>query len=231
MQVYQIRIKLFMLKDIAVEQIQKKLTLFFDTGFAVSEELLQMHKENRFKYYCYDFPYKPEQDKIYRKGNIYTVTVRTIDPKLAEFFYQVCVHHYTEDFKALVAEIHILPQKRIACLYTLTPVILKDDQKGYWRSRMSLKDFEDRLKVNLIKKWKCFTGEAVDENFQLYTLLEFLNHKPIRVHYKGISLLGDKIRLEIADNEMAQNLSYMALGAGLLENNSRGSGFVNYRWL
>ena len=96
---------------------------------------------------------------------------------------------------------------------------------------MSLKDFEDRLKVNLIKKWKCFTGEAVDEDFQLYTLLEFLNHKPIRVHYKGISLLGDKIRLEIADNEMAQNLSYMALGAGLLENNSRGSGFVNYRWL
>lgn len=231
MYVYQIRIKLFMLKDITAEKIQEKLTLFFDTGFAVNEELLQAHRENRFKYYCFDLPFKIEKDKVYRQGNIYTVTVRTIDPKLAKYFYEVCVNHYTKDCKGLVAEIRILPQKRIECLYTLTPVILKDAQKGYWRKHMRLEEFEERLKGNLMKKWKCFTGEEVDENFQLYTFLEFLNHKPISVHYKKIILLGDKIRLQIADNEMAQKIAYMALGTGILENNSRGAGFVNYRWL
>ncbi len=230
MEVVQIRLKLYTLKDIPVEQVQEKLTLFIDTGFAVNEELLQMHEENCFKSYCFDFLYKIEPDKIYKKDRIYTLTIRTLDRKLAEYFSEVCVNHYTQEFKGLVAEIRIIPHKRIESLYTLTPVILKD-QKGYWRKNMSLEGFEKRLKVNLIKKWNYFTGEKIDENFQLYTLLEFLNDKPISVNYKKIKLLGDKIRLQIADNEAAQKIAYMALGTGLLENNSRGSGFVNYRWL
>lgn len=231
MEVAQIRLKLYTLKDIPVEQVQEKLTLFIDTGFAVNEELLQMHEENGFKPYCFDFLYKIEPDKIYKKDRIYTLTIRTLDRKLAEHFSEVCVNHYTQEFKGLVAEIRIIPHKRIESLYSLTPVILKDEKKGYWRKHMSLEGFEKRLKVNLIKKWNYFTGEKIDEDFQLYTLLEFLNDKPISVNYKKIKLLGDKIRLQIADNEVAQKLSYMALGTGLLENNSRGSGFVNYRWL
>lgn len=230
MEVVQIRLKLYTLKDIPVEQVQEKLTLFIDTGFAVNEELLQMHEENCFKPYCFDFLYKIEPDKIYKKDRIYTLTIRTLERKLAEYFSEVCVNHYTQEFKGLVAEIRIIPHKRIESLYTLTPVILKD-QKGYWRKHMSLEGFEKRLKVNLIKKWNYFTGEKIDEDFQLYTLLEFLNDKPISVNYKKIKLLGDKIRLQIADNEAAQKIAYMALGTGLLENNSRGSGFVNYRWL
>lgn len=227
---YQIRIKLYLLNNIPIEQVQEKLTLFIDTGFAVNRKLLQMHEENRFKYYCYDILHPMVQDKVYKQGCIYTLTLRTVDPKLADYFYQVYARHYTKDFKGVVAEIRILPQKRIEYLYTLTPAILKDDQ-GYWRKFMSLEKFEERLKVNLVKKWNYFTGEKIDEDFQLYTFLEFLNRKPIVVNYKKIKLLGDKIRLQIADNEMAQKIAYMALGTGILEHNSRGSGFVNYRWL
>lgn len=230
-QIMQIRIKLYTLKDISAAQVQEKLTRFIDTGFAVSRELIQMHEENRFKFYCFDLPFKIPQDKIYHQGCIYTVTVRTLNPKLAEYFYQVCTNHYTEDFKGLTAQICVLPKKRIECLYTLTPAILKDDQKGYWRTHMNLEGFEQRLKINLIKKWNYFTGEQIEEDFPLYTLLEFLNQKPIGVKYKNITLLGDKLRLQIADDEISQKIAYMALGTGLLENCSRGSGFVNYRWL
>lgn len=230
MVVYQIRLKLFVLVDIPFEQIQEKLNLFIDTGFSSSQELLQMHKENRYKYYCFDLPFKLGQSKIYKQGHIYTVTIRTIELRLANYFYQVCVNHYTKEFKGLTAEIRIFPQKRIESLYTLTPAILKSDQ-GYWKKHMNLEKFEERLKVNLVKKWNYFTGERINENFQLYTSLEFLNHKPISVNYKNIKLLGDKIKLQISDNETAQKIAYMVLGTGLLENNSRGSGFVNYRWL
>lgn len=229
MHVYQIRIKLYVLKDIFAEQIQEKLSRFIDTGFAVSEELLQMHAENRYKYYCYDAAYPIERDRIYRKGRIYTVTVRTLDRILADYFYEVCPNHNTEDFKGLVAEIRILPQKMIECLYTLTPAILKNG--GYWRKHMSLSEYEERLKVNLIKKWNSFTGERLEEDFPLYTALEFLNRSPIAMNYKNIRLLGDKIRLQITEHETAQQIAYMALGTGVLEMNSRGAGFVNYRWL
>ena len=62
-------------------------------------------------------------------------------------------------------------------------------------------------------------------------MLEFLNQGPIVMEYKNVKLLGDKVRLQIADNDSAQKLAYMSLGTGLLEMNSRGAGFVNYRWL
>ena len=219
-----------MLTDVALNRIQTNLTAFIDKGFLENEELLQMHEENKFKNYCYDLPYPIEKDKIYKKGKIYTVTIRTIDPRLAKYFQEVCVNSYTDEVKGLTSEIRIIPKKVIDSIYTLTPVILKDD-KGYWRKHMQLAEFENQLKVNLIKKWNAFTGEKLSEDFNLYTLLEFLNETPVPMEYKSIKLLGDKIRLQIADNETAQKLAYMALGTGLLNMNSRGAGYVNYRWL
>ena len=118
----------------------------------------------------------------------------------------------------------------IETLYTLTPAILKNES-GYWRDEFSIFDFEKRLKANLIKKWNQYYECKMEEDFDLYTSLEFLNGKPIAFNYKNIKLLGDKVKLHISDNKSAQDLAYFALGTGLCEMNSRGAGFVNYRWL
>lgn len=230
MDVYQIRIRVFLLQSIPANQVQAQIAAFIDSSFIENEELLQFHKENKFKNYCQDCLYPIEADKIYKKGNIYTVTIRTIDTRLAKHFSEVCVNHYTDEIKGLTAEIRIIPKKTIECLYSVTPVILKSDE-GYWRGHMKLEEYEYRLKTNLVKKWNAFHNEKLSEDFQLYTMLEFLNKGPLTMEYKNITLLGDKIRIHIADNKTAQDLSYMALATGVLENNSRGAGFVNYRWL
>ena len=96
---------------------------------------------------------------------------------------------------------------------------------------MTLEEFEKRLKENLIKKYKFFTGKDIDESLPLYDLIEFKNKVPVKMPYKNINLLGDKIVLEVAQNHQAQELAYLALGVGLLENNSRGFGFVNFKYL
>ena len=44
---------------------------------------------------------------------------------------------------------------------------------------MSLVSFEERIKVNLIKKWTALYREKLRENFELYTSLEFMNEGPI----------------------------------------------------
>lgn len=229
-QVWQIRIKIYMLCDIEAKHIQSYLASFLDKGFAENEELLQLHNENTFKLYVHDLPYSIEEDKIYHKDKIYTVTIRTVNARLAKYFYQECVNTYTKEMKGLTAELRIIPQKRIDTLYTLTTAVLKTDN-GYWRKHMSQEMFEERLKVNLIKKWNMFHHEKISEDFQLYTMIEFKNDRPIAMEYKNIKLLGDKICLHIADNETAQDLAHFAIGVGLLEMNSRGAGFVNYRWL
>lgn len=230
MKVYQIRMKLYLLEDISAENIQIKVTDFIDRAFLKERSLSILHEINTYKNYCYDLPYPVEQDKIYKKGHIYTLTVRTIDERMADFFQHICINTYTRYIKGLTADFRIVPQKIFEFIYTLTPLIVKDEQ-GYWRNIMSETEFGKRIQINLIKKWNLFNQDNITDDFELYTTMEFLNRMPVPAVYKNVKLLGDKIRLSVADNEAAQNLAYMSLGTGLGEMNSRGFGFINYRWL
>ena len=99
----------------------------------------------------------------------------------------------------------INPKRMISKLYSVTPVILKNDF-GYWKAEMSLPEYEERLIVNLMKKYQSFTGEKIEDDVHLYDSILF-------------------------KNKMAQKLAYFALGVGLGENNSRSCGFVNYKYL
>lgn len=230
MQVFQVRIKLFLLKNIKAEFLQNDLNSFIDRGLSKNEELLKFHNANKYKCYCFDNLYPIEQDKIYKKDNVYALTLRTIDKKLADFFADKLVNEFDDKFKGLTSEVKIIPKKHIDKVYSVTPVVLKNDD-GYWKGRLSIDDFEKRIKSNLIKKYNYIMNTKINEDFQLYTAIEFKNKKPIAIKYKNIKLLGDKISLNVADNKIAQDLIYMSLGTGLAEMNSRGAGFMNYRYL
>lgn len=230
MQVYQIRLKLYMLRDIKVEDILSKIAHYIDSTLMQEPEFQALHMGKGYKNYCFDMPWPLEQDKTYRTGKIYTLTIRTVDCKLGKFFSEKLHNAYTDDVKGLTAEIKMIPRRQIEKVYSLTPVIMKSDE-GYWRPNMSIADFEKRLKVNLLKKYAQLNGEKPEEDFELFSLMEFSNQNPIACKYKQIKLLGDKLTLYIAENAVAQKLIYMALGTGIGENNSRGYGMLNYKWL
>lgn len=105
------------------------------------------------------------------------------------------------------------------------------DKNGYWKGNLSLQEYEKRIIENLIKKYNYFMNSKINENFQLYDSISFKNKRPIPSNYKNVTLLGDKISLNISQEALAQEIAYMSLGTGVLEMNARGYGFVNYRWL
>lgn len=230
MQVYEISILVFLKKSINSDDVLSEICSFIDSGMAKIPELLEFHKKNIFKNYCFNAFYPIEQDRIYKSGKLYTFQLRTIDEKLADFFYSSLVNHYNENIKGLTAKIRVIPKKYIEKIYSLTPVILKTDE-GYWKGKLSLNEFENRMKINSIKKYNFFMNTKINEDFQLFTSLEFTNNKPIAIKYKSRKILGDKVTLTISSDKIAQELSYMCLGTGMLEINSRGFGFLNYRWL
>lgn len=230
MKVIQIRVKILLKEDTNASDIQSKVCSLIDYSFSKRKELLEMHKKNEYKFYCFDFPYPVESDKIYKKGKIYTLTIRTVNLDLGEFFSNSLLNIETHSIKALSSEIKIISQRPIEKIYSLTPAIIKNEN-GYWRDIMSIDDYERRIKENLIKKYNKITGEKMKEDFDLFNKIDVKNKKPISVKYKDIKLLGDKINLYISDDKRAQKLAYMALGAGIMEMNSRGCGFVNYKFL
>lgn len=237
MRVYEIRLKIFLLEDIQQERTYTVFADYIDSCMTKDEKFSRLHQKNCYKNYSFDQFYPTEKDGIYKKDTIYMVRIRTVDSELADYFAGNLANHYNGEIKGLTRELKVIPKKFISQIYTVTPAVIKcddkssQDKKGYWRNHISFEQYESRLKVNLIKKYNDMMGVKLDEEFDLYHQIEILNRKPIAVPYKGIRLLGDKLSIQAADNDTAQKLVYMALGTGICEMNSRGMGFVNYRYL
>ena len=228
--VFEIRVKVFLLQNIELNNLQIRLSELVDKVFQEDEEWMKFHNQKGFKSYVLSGLYPIEKEQIYKKETIYTVTIRTTKYDLAEYFQKQLPFVYTGFIKALTCEARILPKKFIAEVYNLTPSVMKHEI-GYWRGGLKVEDFEKSLKENLIKKYNTQYNVKIDEDFLLYNQISFSNKYPIVTNYKNIRILGDKVCLKIADNEMAQELAYFALGTGIMNMCGRGFGFLNYRWL
>lgn len=76
---------------------------------------------------------------------------------------------YTSYIKALTIDVKVIPRKYISTIYSLTPVVIKTDN-GYWKGKLSLNEYEERIKENLIKKYNQFFSEKLMRIF-LYMIL------------------------------------------------------------
>lgn len=224
MKVFEIRLNIFLLKDIFKTEVQGCITSFIDGTLSQDKDMLLLHQDKkRYKLYSYGGLQNIEKSGIYCAENNYSITIRTVDSELANYLYTFLPKHQNYIMKGLTADVRILPKQRLERIYTLTPVVIKNDL-GYWRDCLSFEEYEQRLKINLIKKYQQFSGKHI-ENAAFYTSIQIDNKKPIAVNYKDVKLLGDKLTLYIADDLVSQDLAYFALGVGLGEMNSRGFGF------
>lgn len=229
MLVFELPLKICFLTPLPSACVSERIGQFISGALHTSEDDSFFCENVRFRSYTFDQPYPLESEHIYREGKIYTVRIRTISQKLAEFFVRQLPLYADGCLQVLDGELKVIPRYLLERVHTLTPVVVKTRQ-GYWRNQMRVDEFEERLKANLIRKYNFFQHKKLEGGFCLFRRMEFMNRKPVRVPQKNISLLGDKISLTAAQNETAQELLYMALGTGVGENNAEGCGFLGYRF-
>lgn len=225
MKVFEIRLKVFLLKNIFKTEVQGSITSFIDGTLAKDKDMLELHKEKKYKLYSYGGLQDIQKSGVYYAENIYSIIIRTVDPELANYFNIFLPKYENYVMKGLTTDIRILEKRRLEKIYTLTPLVIKN-QMGYWRDCLSFEEYEQRIKINLIKKYRQFSKRDIKEDIIFYNLIQMDNKKPIAVNYKGIKLLGDKVTLYIASDALSQELAYFALGVGIGEMNSRGFAFT-----
>ena len=228
--VYELEVKVFLTKDMNCNESHEYIAETIDKSLSRDGEHLEFHKENKFKYYCFNNLYPMEKDYLFKKGNIYTFRLRTVDHKLADYFNKVLINEYTSNMKILSIDNKVIPNNHLDKIITITPLVMKFEE-GYWRGKEKVSTVEKRIKNNLIKKYNSYYNTNISEDFELFLTFSFKNQKPIPSKYKNITLLGDKIEFKVSNSPMAQELFYFALGTGVGELNSRGFGFINYLWL
>lgn len=226
--VYQIDCKIYLMKSLKLTHVLSEIATYVDTALASDKDMLEFHRSYGYKNYVLSGFKELEGDKQYKEGKIYTFSVRCVQKELCDFFKSKLANTQTPTLKGLTVTMKVIPKRLIEKLYSVTPVLIKVPETGYWKGNLSFEQYEKRLVDNTIKKYRQLMGEVLVEDFQLYYRIQFLNRTPISSSFKEINLLGDKIELYISENEMAQKMAYMLLGTGALENNSRGYGYLNY---
>lgn len=216
------------MKNIPLTHVLEEISCFIDVALGMNETMLEFHERRGFKNYSHSGFKELEKDKIYKEGKVYSFSVRCIDENLKNYFLCTLGNICTDSMKGLVTTVKLIPKIYIDKLYTLTPGLIKLDGIGYWKGNIDFETYEKKIFENTIKKAKAILGDF-DEDFILYNRIDMLNNKPIANHFKNITLLGDKFELSMANNERAQSIAYILLATGILSNNSRGYGFVNYK--
>ncbi len=214
-------------KDIPMRQIQSVIAEFISAGMMFDEQIKEMHHKNQYKRYLFCAPYPLEQDRVYRKDRMYCFNLRTQGLRFA-LVMKDCLPKVKGVLKVISAEIKNYSQKRINELTSLTPIICTVNNRC-WMPENGIALLASRLHGNAAKKCKELDPAFTEQDELFFERIELLNHKPIIVDYKGATLLGHKVRLNIRPNDWAQRLAFTALGGGLGEKGPIGFGYCVLR--
>ncbi len=233
MVVYEITVKIFFQQEVCVSLISGILAQYIDSYLVKDPHFLVLHKRNTIKGYSFDMPSKIEKGmKVYKSDEIYQFRIRTVNQELMSYLMEGIADHKTNAVKGLARTVKQIPHKPIASVYTLTPCIIRPaNNKRYWRDCMSFEEFEQELCASLIHQYERYTGEEVEKNVTLYDQIELKSKCAIGVTYKGITMLADKLAMQVSDNETAQKVLYFTLANSIGCMGSRGMGFLAYRFV
>ncbi len=240
MQIYEGTLKLYLLKDIFNRNYQEKIGAVIDKCLLENEEKKLFHEKRTLKGYVFNGFFDKNaknKDFKYPAGSVYAVRVRSLDKELMDFFKENLNKIRTTEMQALTFEYRTLPNTIVKTIYSVTPAVCKFED-GYWKKSHTIDDVIKRIEQNARKKL-ALQGEEVPEDIDFIINSKILNNYPIVREYnrKGskedenrkIKLLCDKFEFEISPNEDSQKLAKAIIGAGLLEMNARGFGYVNVK--
>lgn len=231
MNYYELKVKVRLKNDIKIDEASYKIGSFINNSMLNNPLLKKLHEEKFYKY-VYDTFYPIERDKLYKKDKIYSFRLRSINLKLLNKMAMAIYNHEYADIKTIDADLNMIEVKEIKELYTLKPVIITDDKGGPWlNGKSDIEDLMNKLNGNLEKKLNQLSGtEEYRDTGMFIKSIEITNRVPIKYKYKSVTLLGNKFRIRVKEDEKSQEKALMALALGLGEKGSSlGAGFCGYK--
>lgn len=225
--IQQIDCRVYLKKSIPVQDTLMALSRMIDGAFSKNEYMLQFHNAVQIKFYSFSGFKEIEQDKIYKEDQVYTFSIRSCEKLLIDYLYQVLPDTDTRLMKGLKCRRFTVAKKPIRKLYSVTPAIMRVNDV-YWRNTGDMETYMESIRNNAQAKYEIFTGNRIVSD--VFVQAQIVNRKPIGSTYKKMNLLGDKLDILIADNAQAVDVAYFLLGSGIGEMNSRGFGFMNYKY-
>ncbi|MFP3726566.1 CRISPR-associated endoribonuclease Cas6 [Priestia filamentosa] len=229
MEIYELSVTCQLFKTHHFSENNELIGKFINFSLAKNKELKEFHKANIYKHYVYQSLYPTEEDGFYKKGRVYIFRLRTLHEPLAlKLSKQLKQKNDVFNVLSIERKKILGKRKHISELVTITPLILTIEEEP-WSIKEGLFNLQKHLQNNAELKYHYFTNE--NRKFAPFIKqIELLNRKRIGVKYKGITLLGNKVRIQVNEDEESQLLARTVIGAGLGQKNSAlGAGYVTYK--
>ncbi|MDR1007833.1 MAG: hypothetical protein LBL65_04615 [Campylobacteraceae bacterium] len=186
--------------------------------------------EEQKKRLCYNLFYPQEENKIYKRGKTYNITIRSVE-SLKNIFEHVKGKNGL-NIKLTGYEETEIKQTHINMLYNITPTVVTMQNQRFWTKEDDRDFLLDALHLNLERKYNEINNTNVrGENF--IKGLTVTNRKLIKIIQANMSATfayyGNKFEIYVNNDQYSQDLAYLALGLGLGEKNAQGCGFMGYR--
>lgn len=230
MNYFELRISFYLKKNIDFIDSFEILAKYISFTMCDISNNKDFHTSNKFKHYSFGGFYPIEKDKVYKKGKIYTVSIRGLDKKFITTLSNDLRKNINNSYiQAINIDIKKYNQNFITELYSLTPVVTTMENKRFWMKEDDIILLQNQLQQNLLNKYKAFYNKELKPTQNFIQLLEIKNNRSqtikITKETKSFRLFGNKFRIIPNEDEVSQKLAFMAVVCGLGEKNSYGGGF------
>jgi CRISPR-associated endoribonuclease Cas6 len=240
MKYFELKCLAYLKRDIEFTDSFDILSKYINFSMCQKAKYEKSHNKNEFKNYCFGNFYPIEKAKIYKAGNNYSFIIRSLDEEFINDLENLLRQNINNSYlQVLQTTRKVVKQFFISELYTVTPVIVsvkdKNEKTIFWtldRDGDILK-LQKQLQDNLEKKYQDFYGEEIKASQNFIQLLEIKNKKPQSIFFtkntkdnkvQKIRLFGNKFRIIPNEDEISQNLAFIAISCGLGEKQSYGGG-------
>lgn len=241
MNYFELKCIAYLKKDIPYKSSYDVLSSYINFSFLKDEELKKLHEKKGLKNYCFGNFYPPQKDKIYKGGDTYTFSIRSLDESFINKLSTLLRQNIdNENFQVIEVKKKVINKFFINELITLTPTIVtvkKEDEKyDFWTTGKDgdILKLQKQLQDNLLKKYEEFYKQKLEPVQNFIQLMELKNKTPQSIYFTKIlkdkkqiqvRLLGNKFRLIVNEDEVSQKLAFVALACGLGEKQSYAGGF------
>jgi CRISPR-associated endoribonuclease Cas6 len=230
MHLFELTCKAYIKKDLEFHSSFETLSKYI--SFSMMRGGLEAsHAKIGYKHYCFSGFRQKKDEKIYKAGETYEFSIRSLDENFIENLAKALRQNIDNPSMLVVQTTQKkVTQSFISELYSATPVIVTHESL-YWTMESSgdIMQLQKQLHDNLEKKFQSFYGEELKVPQNFIQLIEIKNRVPqnIIIHKEGkkIRFFGNKFRIVPNEDEVSQKLAFMALACGLGEKNSYGGGF------
>jgi len=219
-------------KDINFKESFEIISKYISYSMAQTDKQKDLHNQKGYKYYSFGNFYPIEKAKIYKQGNSYQFTLRSLNEEFIKTLSITLRQNINNpNFLVLQTNIRTIKNFFISELYSATPVIVSVENGIFWTIEKDgdIIKLQKQLHDNLEKKYFNFYGEKLLPHQNFIQLLEMKNRKPQSIwttkNSKSFRFFGNKFRIVPNEDEVSQKLAFIALACGLGEKNSFGGGF------